>query len=133
MTYKLTIEQKATYIHAVVTGENNRENIIRYLEELLGECAARGCTRVLVEKRLEGPRLAIAEIFEIISENSRRALGMLRAIAYVDVYTTEDMLKFAETVAVNRALPLKVFLTVAEAEAWLSSKDPGNPDPTSKG
>ena len=133
MAYNLTIRQESTYIHAVVTGENRRENIIRYLEELLRECAARGCTRVLIEKRLEGPRLAIADIFEIISENSKRALGMLRAIAYVDNFTTEEMLKFAETVAVNRALPLKVFRTVAEAEAWISSKGPESPDSFPKG
>lgn len=131
MTYKLTIDQKSAYLHALVTGQNSRENIVGYLEELLHECAARKCSRVLIEKRLEGPRLAIADIFDIISENSKRALGMLKAIAYVDVYTTVDMLKFAETVALNRALPLRVFSTVAEAEEWLS-KDAGNPDLTSK-
>ncbi len=37
------------------------------------------------------------------------------------------MLKFAETVALNRALPLRVFSTVADAEAWLS-KEAGTPD-----
>jgi hypothetical protein len=133
MGYNLTIQQKPTYLHAVVTGDNNRENIVRYLEELLQECAARRCTKVLIEKRLEGPRLAISDIFDIISENARRALGMLRAIAYVDIYTTGEMLEFAETVAVNRALPLKVFATVAEAEEWLLSKGPGNPDPSPEG
>jgi hypothetical protein len=127
MTYQLTIEQKSTYLHAVVTGQNSKENIVGYLEELLRECSDRKSTRVLIEKRLEGPRLAIAEIFDIISDNARRALGKLAAIAYVDIYTTDEMLKFAETVALNRALPLRVFSTVADAQAWLS-KETENPD-----
>jgi hypothetical protein len=127
MTFKLSIQEKPGYLHAVITGENTRENIVRYLEELLAECAARGATRVLVEKRLEGPRLTILDIFEIISENARRALGMLRAVAYVDVFTPADKLKFAETVAVNRALPLKVFSTVTEAEEWISKKGSQTP------
>jgi hypothetical protein len=30
-----------------------------------------------------------------------------------------DLMQFAETVAVNRGLPLRAFSTVAEAEKWL--------------
>jgi hypothetical protein len=127
MPHKLKLEEKPAYLHAIVTGENNRENIVGYLEELIAECAARGRKEVLIEKRLEGPRLAIAEIFEIISEKSRLTLGMMRAIAYVDVYATNEILRFAETVAVNRALPMKVFKTVGEAEAWISGTSPESP------
>ena len=131
MPFKLTLEEKPAYLHALVTGENNKENIVGYLEELITECAARGRKKVLIEKRLEGPRLAIADIFEIISEKSRLTLGMMRAIAYVDVYATDEILRFAETVAVNRALPMKVFRTVGEAEAWISGTSPqGHGRPT---
>jgi hypothetical protein len=56
MTYKLTIDQKPTYLHAIVTGCNGRENVARYLEEIRHECIARRCFRVLIEERLEGPR-----------------------------------------------------------------------------
>jgi hypothetical protein len=56
MTYKLTIDQKPTHLHAIVTGCNGRENVARYLEEIRHECIARRCFRVLIEERLEGPR-----------------------------------------------------------------------------
>lgn len=120
MTYQLSIEQKPAYLHATVTGENTKENILGYIAELLEVCRARGCFRVLIEERLDGPRLDICDVFEIASEGSGRASGTMKAIAYVDVHAVGDMMKFAENVAVNRGLPLAIFPTVAEAEKWLN-------------
>jgi hypothetical protein len=123
MSYKLAITQKPTYLHAIVTGLNNRENVTRYLEEILSECIARKCSRVLIEERLEGPRLGVFDVFEIASSGSRRTFGILKSIAYVDVNAEGDLMHFAETVAVNRALPVTVFPTVADAEKWLLEED----------
>jgi hypothetical protein len=52
MTYELTIDQQPTYLHAIVTGRNSREHVMRYLEDILHECTARQCCRVLIEERL---------------------------------------------------------------------------------
>ena len=119
MTYKLTIDQKPTYLHVTVTGRNSRENVARYLEETLRECTARNCFRVLIEERLDGPRLGTLDVFQIVSEASSKADGILKAIAYVDVNAESNMMQFAETVAVNRGVPVVVFSTVADAEKWL--------------
>jgi len=119
MTYKLTIDQKPTYLHVIVTGRNSRENAVRYLEEVLHECTARSCFRVLIEERLDGPRLGTLDVFQIVSEASSKAEGILKAIAYVDVNAESNMMQFAETVAVNRGVPVVVFSTVADAEKWL--------------
>ena len=129
MTYSLTISQKPGYLHAVVTGQNTRENVARYLEELRTECGARNCFRVLVEERLEGPRLEAMDVFEIVSQGSDRARGKLQAFAYVDVNAEGDLMQFAETVAVNRGLPVAVFSTVADAEKWLLNEDRGGAEP----
>jgi len=32
MSYKLMITQKPTYLHIIVTGLNNKENVTRYLQ-----------------------------------------------------------------------------------------------------
>ncbi len=119
MTYKLTIVPKPTYLHAIVTGRNSRENVTRYLEEIHGECMARGCFRVLIEERLDGPRVRMMDVFRIAQEGSSMAHGAYQAIAYVDVNAVGDAMKFAENVAVNRGLPVSVFPTVADAEKWL--------------
>ena len=120
MTYQLKVEQKPGYLHAVVTGSNSAENVRAYLDELRRECIARGCFRVLIEERLEGPRLRTLDVFEVIFKGGRQALGFYTAIAYVDVNAEGDLMKFAQTAAVNRGLPVSLFTTVADAELWLS-------------
>jgi len=121
MTYRLTIIEKPSYLHAVITGENTKANVAAYLEDVLRECRARGCGRLLIEERLEGPRLGTADVFDLSSEGSARALGAMKAIAYVDINAKGGLMKFAENVAVNRAVPVTVFRSVAEAETWLQS------------
>jgi hypothetical protein len=61
-------------------------------------------------------------VYQIASDNSALARGVFRAIAYVDVNAGGDLMKFAETVANNRGIPMNLFKTVAEAEAWLTRK-----------
>ena len=126
MTYKLTIVQKPAYLHAVVTGVNNQENVMRYLEEIFRECKKQSCFQVLIEERLVGPRFKTMKVFNIASKGSINAHGYFKAIAYVDVNAEGDLMRFAETVAVNRGMPVRVFASVADAEKWLLEEDRGN-------
>jgi hypothetical protein len=123
MTYELKIDQKPGYLHAVVTGTNSTENVMLYLEELLHHCSARGCSRVLIEERLEGPRLGPVEVCQIASEGSLRCGCTSLAIAYVDVNARDDMMELAANVAGSRWLQVAVLQTVAGAEEWLLSED----------
>lgn len=129
MTYELTINEKPGYLHVVVTGRNTKENVRRYLEAIVDECKARGCFRVLIEERLEGPRLGTLDVYEIVSGRSSRAERSLETMAYVDVNARGELMKFAENVAVNRGLRMTVFPTVAEAEKWLQHEDRGDTAP----
>ncbi len=125
MSYRLMFTQKPTFLHAIVTGTNSKANVARYFEKIRQECTARDCFRVLIEERLEGPRLDTMAVFQIASEGSSRLKEQFKAIAYVDVNAESDLMKFAETVAVNRGLPVKVFASVNDAERWLLGKDRG--------
>jgi hypothetical protein len=129
MSYKLKIVQKPAYLHAVVTGLNNKENVMRYLEEILRECKKQGYFQVLIEERLEGPRFKTMNVFNVASEGSISAHGYFKAIAYVDMNAEGDLMKFAETVAVNRGMPVRVFTSVADAEKWLLEEDRGGSEP----
>jgi hypothetical protein len=124
-SYKLTIVQEPDYLHAIVTGVNNKTNVKRYLEEILHECMHRDCHRLLIEERLDGPRIGTIDVFQVASEGSTRALGHFEAIAYVDINAAGNLMKFAENVAVNRGLPVKVFSSVSAAKLWLQDKDRG--------
>jgi CO dehydrogenase/acetyl-CoA synthase gamma subunit (corrinoid Fe-S protein) len=123
VSYSLTFTQKPTYLHAVVTGSNTKENVTHYLEEIHRECTARRSSKLLIEERLVGPRLGTVDVFQIAVEGSRRAQGKFKAIAFVDVNAQGDLMKFSETVATNRGLPVKVFASVADAEKWLLDDD----------
>ena len=129
MSYTLTIHQKPTYLHAIVTGLNSRETVQRYLQELRTECIARGCFRLLLEEHLEGPRLGLMDVFMIASEGSTQVSGVFKAFAYVDANAQGDLMQFAETVAVNRRVPVAVFSNVADAEQWLLNER--RPEPAS--
>jgi hypothetical protein len=122
MSYQLIVTPKPNYLHGVMTGANTMENVIGYLEELQQECAARNCFNVLIEERLVGRRLETWDVYQIAAQGSNRALGKFRAIAFVDVNAQGDLMKFAETVANNRGVPLNVFSSVADAEKWLAGK-----------
>ena len=119
MTYQLSITQQSCYLHFIVSGENSENNVIHYLEDVLQECINRGCRKVLIEERLAGPRLKTFPVYEIARDGSDNARGHFDAIAYVDVNASGDLMEFAETVAMNRGLPVHIFATVAEAEKWL--------------
>lgn len=122
MSYQLEIIEKPNYLHAIVTGPNTLENVAGYLQDLLRECEARQCFNLLIEERLTGRRLETWDVYQIASDNSALARGVFRAIAYVDVNAGGDLMKFAETVVNNRGVPMSLFSTVADAEAWLAGK-----------
>ncbi len=119
MGLTVAFTQKPTYLHAVITGENSAQNVRIYLKQIQQECKTRKCFRVLVEERLEGPRLGIVDVYRIVSEGAVRALGQIEAIAYVDVNSEGDLMKFAEDVAIHGFLRIAVFSSVPDAELWL--------------
>jgi hypothetical protein len=119
MSYKLTVTPKPTYLHIIVTGQLTEENVLRYFEEIHCECTARNCFRILIEENLDGPRLNVITVLELVSKESSKNRGLYEAIAYVDVNAVDDSMKFIENASVNRGLPVKVFSTVTNAEKWL--------------
>lgn len=119
MGLEVTFTQKPTYLHAIITGENSAENVKNYLKQIRRECTTRKCLRVLIEERLEGPRLGIVDVYRTVSEGILRALGQIEAIAYVDVNAEGDLMKFAESVAVKLFRRIGVFSSVPNAELWL--------------
>lgn len=126
MDYQLTFEQHPEYLHATVTGTNDQESVMQYLRDIRAECKRLDCFRVLIDERLEGPRLAVDEVFTIASEGAMDAMGIFEAIAYVDPLMGQTA-DFAETVAVNRGMPVRFFDSVEAARGWLLEQV-GKPD-----
>jgi len=123
--YSIEYWMTPDYMHARVTGQNSRENVSRYLSEILAECQRCSCEKVLIEEALDGDRLDTMDVFAIASEGSLRALGWFEAVAYVDPHMGE-LGEFAETVAINRGMPVAFFDKVEEAAEWLRAQQTGS-------
>jgi hypothetical protein len=119
VAYQLKIEAKAGFLHCTVTGSNTPAVVRAYMQEVMQESAARRCARLLIEERLEGPRLGTMEVFALVTSGAKLFHGLLEALAFVDVNAEADVMRFAEDLAVNRGIPVRVFRTVEGAEQWL--------------
>src|SRR6185295_18426905 len=102
--YAFESEVREGYLHVKIRGKNDPPTVHRYLRDILNACNRESCPNVLIEENLEGPRLAMGEIFKIINERSGDFRPNMRLIAFVDVNSSGSLsnMKFAETVAVNR-------------------------------
>jgi len=121
MAHKTTANVYSSYIHVVVTGDNTERDVVGYLDEIQRLCTQHSRRHVLIEESLSGPGLGITSVFDVASHGAQKAREQIRAIAYVDLNPAHDhdVMKFAETVAVNRGLRVRVFPSVDEAKRWL--------------
>jgi hypothetical protein len=121
--YQVHATRVAGYLHATITGANTSKNIRAYMGEVLEECRASGTRYLLVEERLTGPRLRTIDVYEVVVAGAEDARGRLAAVAYVDVNAVDgSMMKFAESVAVSRGVPVKIFSTVPAAKEWIAAR-----------
>lgn len=128
MSYVLHVDNKGTYLHITVTGDNTPENVASYLSAVRDQCVEYHCPNVLIEENLRGPSLGTGIIYHIVTEASNQVWPAVRRIAYIDVnpeHNTEAI-QFAETVAVNRAVNMRLFSSVKNAEKWLGELREGN-------
>ena len=121
MTYAVQFEARPGYLFAHVTGTNNRENVMAYMQDVRSHCEQENCFRVLIHEELAGDRLDSMDVFSITSEGSMRALGCFDAIAYVDE-EMEEHREFAETVSVNRGMPVAFFNDLEAATRWIEAR-----------
>lgn len=123
MSYRLVITPQNGYLHIRVTGENTVQNVRDYLGDVHRECVERNCAQVLIEEHLTGEGLGLPDIYEVVWKGVQRSRDVIHKIAFVDANVDHSFLdmKFAETVAVNGGLNVRVFSTLPEAEAWIQA------------
>ncbi len=120
MAYQLKIEERPTHVYARADGDLTAENALKFLEEAYAACVRSGCAALLLDMQLHGPKLATTSVYEVISQRAADG-SKLRKIAYVPSASDDpSMPYFAETVAVNRGVNVRLFESVAAAERWLS-------------
>ena len=122
MAHSLTVDSYPSYLHVRVAGDNTPQDVRGYLDKVRQLCIEHQSAFLLIEENLQGPSLGTVSIFDIAAR-STEATRLIRALAYVDTNPAHDpsAMHFAENVAVNRGLHVKVFGTVAEATQWIEA------------
>jgi hypothetical protein len=116
----LTIEERPTYVYARADGDLTPANALRFLEEAYAACLKSGKPDVLLDMQLHGPDLNTTNVYEVIAQRAADG-SKLRKLAYVPFQRDDrSMAYFAETVAVNRGVNVRLFESVTAAERWLS-------------
>lgn len=119
--YRLIVEEHPGYLHVTAVGERTAQNALRLLEDAYRACLERERSSLLLELCLSGPALDATSIFKVISQRAADG-AKLRRIAYVDPLTKNaGDARFAETVAVNRGVNVRLFPDVTTAAQWLSA------------
>ena len=124
MSYEFTVEEHPTYVHAKVVGDRSPSNALRFLEEAYAACVKSGRSDLLLEMNLSGDSLTTTNVYSVILQRVPDGRN-LRKIAYVDTSKDIAMAHFAETVAINRGVNVRLFQNIAAAEAWLLSDGDG--------
>ncbi len=121
MAYDMKVMPEDGYLHVVVTGDDTPEDVAGYLDQIRRVCAERGLSKVLIEEDLTGPQLRTMEVYDVINAASEGVAPAIRSIAFVDTNPQHAFapMEFAETVAVNRGVHVKVFRDVPAAREWL--------------
>ncbi|HET7403792.1 MAG TPA: hypothetical protein VFJ62_18480 [Usitatibacter sp.] len=121
MSYRFTAEAHETYVHARLDGTRTPENLLRYMREAYLACVQHGRSDLLLEMNLANADLDTSAIYRVILQRAADG-AKLRRIAYVETGAVSPAKsRFAETVAVNRAVNVRLFPTLGEARAWLES------------
>src|SRR5215510_2714364 len=120
MPYELTTIPFDNYLHVKVRGQNNPATVMAYLLDVARLCRKHKYSAVLIEEFLSGPSLSMAEIFNIIRTRSSDA-WFLSHIAYVDTNDEHDFeqMKFAEMVALNEGVQVRILRDLKTAQQWL--------------
>ena len=124
MSHVLTLEPKGSYLVVTVTGDNTPEDVAEYLSEVREACLKHQFARVLIAENLQGPSLRIFSIHDIVTRSSQSVWPEIHRIAYVDLNPEHSRsgMHFAETVAVNRGVNMRVFSNVTDAAQWLEDR-----------
>jgi hypothetical protein len=123
MEFELVLIEHPHYLHVIGKGQRTPDNALRFLKQAGEACVDAGRDKLLLEMAFVGPQLDMSKIFEVVKARSGDG-SRLRKIAYVDVAQDHPARpRFAETVARNRGVNVRLFEDIASAQAWLAEED----------
>ena len=117
--FVLSFEQRADYLYAFVTGENDSISAsCQFFEAIYLKAIELGSQKILIEEDFPN-QLMVFEIFQL-AEYLAETVRTRAIFAVVDRDVMHlELNRFLEMAAGNRGLTIRVFNSVEEAESWL--------------
>ena len=115
--YTIEMEDRDDYIWVLVGGEKLTAEIsARYWNEIIEQCAAKDCNRVLIEKDFKVP--VGPEEMILMAENLSKMLPHGK-VAFIDRQQHGAINELGKKLARNRDVLFQVFEFVGDAQRWL--------------
>ena len=132
MSITYEINWLPTHIHVIGEGSYVLADAVQIIGAALAAANAHGQPRILIDARKITGNLTVMQRFEfgeaVAQLYSCRPAGCAALIALVANEPLLDPGRFGETVAVNRAVPVKATTDMREAVEWLKIQAPSKQD-----
>ena len=120
MAYTVASNDRGEYIHVVHSGPANPAEILVARAEAVRELSAKRWCRFLVDLQGVAGKFAIMDHFNLVTSTAQDAgIGRARIALVINAAFVDDF-RFAEVLAINRALDLRIFTDAGAAVAWLT-------------
>jgi hypothetical protein len=118
MVENLKITPEGSYIYCDYTGEFSVDMGMECIDALVEACVKHECYKAILDCSHMSGEMGIFQRFQVIQHAEvTRDIALKTAILARDEQVLPD--KFAETVAINRGINLRVFTDIDAAKRWL--------------
>lgn len=120
MSYTIEIDEKENLIYLTLKGLISLKAGIASRKELAQFVKKTGIKKVIVDQSEGRVDVTISELFEFHSSHNEVLPNQIKIAIIVSKEEIADNMKFAENVAINRGIDIKVFTSVNEGIKWLN-------------
>ncbi|RYY93266.1 MAG: hypothetical protein EOO24_27175 [Comamonadaceae bacterium] len=117
MTFHVDVHDGPGYPRVVAHGVARYADVIRIAEVVATAAAERGATRALIDLRHAEPALTLSDHLAV-GEHAARCWTHLNRVA--SAVASQDRIGTSELSARARGANLRTFVTIEDAERWLS-------------
>ena len=120
--YKLTFDNRETYLYAFITGQDSFAASLSYWNEMADEVNRLGYTKLLVHEQLEG-NVDEGEIFDLIMDLKESALRGVQIAFYDENRDDIPITALGQLIANTRGGAVRLFQNLKAAMNWIEQDD----------
>jgi len=118
--YKLTMEEKANYLHVRASGTRSQDTVKAITMEVFNAALAKNLPKILIDVRELYGMFDITDIYFLVTEVLKDLRGKgVDQVAVIDIRRSTRQGWFLEPVAQHRGFNFRVFAEDESAIKWL--------------